>query len=85
MLARRDSFSILRDTMRWRVALVLAVLISTLSLVLGMVNLRLGLADTALLAWIVAALSLGCVICLVTLPRRDPELLRGVMQSIIAG
>ena len=56
-MIRRDSFSLLRDTMRWRVALVLGSLIVVLMVVLGITNVRLGLQDTALLAWIVMGVS----------------------------
>jgi diguanylate cyclase (GGDEF)-like protein len=66
---RRDSFTLLRETMRWRVALVLSVLILVLALVLGALNTRLGLADTAQLAWIVAGVAFACVAALVALPR----------------
>lgn len=69
-MIRRDSFSLLRDTMRWRVALVLGCLIIVLMIVLGTTNVRLGLKDTALLAWLVlggAAISVGG---LLLLPRR---------------
>ncbi len=66
---RRDSFSLLRELMRWRVALVLSVLIAVLMVVLGVVNTRLGLPDTAQLAWIVLAIALSCVVALLSLPR----------------
>jgi diguanylate cyclase (GGDEF)-like protein len=67
---RRDSFSLLRDTMRWRVALVLGSLIVVLMVVLGITNVRLGLQDTALLAWIVMGVAGLAVGGLLTLPRR---------------
>ncbi|KFN50901.1 GGDEF domain-containing protein [Arenimonas composti] len=66
---RRDSFSLLRETMRWRVALVLSALIFVLCLVLGVLNTRLQLADTAQLAWICAAVAGACIAALVALPR----------------
>jgi diguanylate cyclase (GGDEF)-like protein len=66
---RRDSFTLLRETMRWRVALVLSALILALSLVLGALNTRLGLADTAQLAWIVAGIAFACLAALLALPR----------------
>jgi diguanylate cyclase (GGDEF)-like protein len=69
MALRRDSFTLLRDTLRWRVALVLAVLVSGLMVVLGSVNTRLGLPDTALMAWIVLAGSLASLVALLVLPR----------------
>lgn len=68
-MLRRDSFTLLKDTLRWRVALVLAVLISALMVVLGLINLRLGLRDTALLALIVGSVSLASLVALLTLPR----------------
>lgn len=67
----RDSFSILRDTMRWRVALVLAVLLIVLMIALGSLNTALGYRDTANLAWMVLASMVACVIALVMLPRRS--------------
>ena len=53
--------------MRWRVALVLGCLIVVLMIVLGITNVRLGLHDTAMLAWIVlgtAALAVGALLAL---------------------
>jgi len=70
MSIRRDSFSILRDAMRWRVALVLAVLVIGLMVALGTLNTRLGYSDTAQLAWAVLAASVASVLGLLTLPRR---------------
>jgi diguanylate cyclase (GGDEF)-like protein len=69
MALRRDSFTLLRDTLRWRVAVVLAVLIAGLMVVLGLTNTRLGLADTALLAWVVLAVALASLAGLLLLPR----------------
>lgn len=68
-MLRRDSFTVLRDTLRWRVALVLAVLIAALMVVLGVVNTRLGYPDTALLAWAVLAVALASIAALLALPR----------------
>jgi diguanylate cyclase (GGDEF)-like protein len=68
-MIRRDSFTLLRDTLRWRVALVLAVLIIGLMVVLGITNTRLGLTDTALLSWIVLAVSTASLAGLLVLPR----------------
>ena len=56
--------------MRWRVALVLGCLIMALMVVLGITNTRLGLQDTALLAWIVLATAAFAVGGLLVLPRR---------------
>ena len=66
---RRDSFTLLRETMRWRVAVVLSALIFVLTLVLGSLNTRLGLDDTALLAWIVAGIAGGSLAMLLLVPR----------------
>ncbi|WP_290885844.1 GGDEF domain-containing protein [Arenimonas sp.] len=66
---RRDSFTLLRELMRWRVAMVLSVLIFVLMVVLGTINTRLGLADTALLAWITLAVAGGCIAALLALPK----------------
>lgn len=68
-MLRRDSFTLLRDTLRWRVALALAVLIVVLMIVLGSTNTRLGLHDTALLAWIVLAAAAVNLLMLLRLPR----------------
>ncbi len=69
MPLRRDSYSLLRETLRWRVALVLGLLIVVLMLALGVLNTQLGYADTALLAWIVMAMTGACVVGLLILPR----------------
>jgi diguanylate cyclase (GGDEF)-like protein len=66
---RRDSFTLLRELMRWRVALVLSVLIFVLMIVLGTINTRLDLPDTAQLAWIVLAIAGACIVALLALPR----------------
>ncbi|HEX4853183.1 GGDEF domain-containing protein [Arenimonas sp.] len=66
---RRDSFTQLRELMRWRVAMVLSVLIFALMIVLGTINTQLGLADTALLAWISLAVAGGCILALALLPK----------------
>lgn len=66
---RRDSFTLLRELMRWRVALVLSVLIFLLMIVLGTVNTHLGFPDTARLAWIVLGIAGACIAVLLTLPR----------------
>jgi diguanylate cyclase (GGDEF)-like protein len=67
---RRDSFSLLRDAMRWRVALVLGCLIMVLMVVLGITNLKLGMHDTAMLAWVVLGASALAVAGLLMLPQR---------------
>ena len=67
---RRDSFTILRETLRWRVALVLGVLIMTLMVGLGVFNTVNGFDDTARLAWVVLAASGACVTALLLLPRQ---------------
>src|SRR5687768_11998942 len=55
--------------MRWRVSLVLAALIILLAIPLGVLNTRLGLPDTALLAWITAGVGASCIAALLLLPR----------------
>jgi diguanylate cyclase (GGDEF)-like protein len=68
MTPRRDSYTQLRDTLRWRVALVLGLLVMALMVVLAAINTSLGLDDTALLAWsIFAATAIG-VLLLLALP-----------------
>jgi len=62
MPLHRDSYCILRETLRWRVALVLSVLVMVQMLALGLLNTHLGYADTALLSWIVLALTGVCVL-----------------------
>ena len=66
---RRDSFSLLREDMRWRVALFLSLVIAVLMVVLGTLNTHLGLDDRAQLAWIVLAVVSACLACLLLLPR----------------
>jgi diguanylate cyclase (GGDEF)-like protein len=68
-MLRRDSFTQLRDTLRWRVALVLASLIAVLMVVLGIINTHLGLPDTARLAWIVLGVALASLAVLIWQPR----------------
>jgi diguanylate cyclase (GGDEF)-like protein len=69
MILRRDSYTLLRDTLRWRVALVLGLLVMALMLALGLLNVRLGHDDNALLSWIVLAVSGTFVAGLLLLPR----------------
>lgn len=66
---RRDSYSILRENLRWRVALGLGLLVIVLMVVLGVFNMRNGYADTAFLAWAVLVVVVGCVVALLALPR----------------
>ena len=68
-MLRRDSFTLLRDTLRWRVALVLAGLIVGLMIVLGLTNTSLGLQDTARLAWVVLVVAAASLVGLLVLPR----------------
>lgn len=81
MPLRRDSYSILRANLRWRVALVLGVLVMTLMLALAALNRHLGYADTALLSWIIFGVTGACVVALLTLPR---ELGGTVFFAVIA-
>lgn len=69
MTPRRDSYSILRETLRWRVALALGTLVIVLMVALGLFNLHQGYADTAFLAWAVLAVVCGCMVAMLTLPR----------------
>ncbi len=66
----QDSFITLRDAIRWRVALVLSVLIVVLMIVLGAINTSLGLGDTARLAWGVLAVASANLVALLALSRR---------------
>lgn len=68
MTPRRDSYTQLRDTLRWRVALVLGVLVMALMVVLAAVNTSLGLEDTALLAWGIFVATAAGVALLLALP-----------------
>jgi len=67
---RRDSFSLLRDTLRWRVAVVMAVLVIVLMVALASLNTSLGMHDTARLAWAVLGVALVSLVGLMLLPRR---------------
>ncbi len=67
---RRDSFSILRETMRWRVALVLGIVLMLLMLALAALNTHLGYRQTAMLAWGILVVETICVAALLILPRR---------------
>lgn len=70
MSSEEDSFGRLRERLRWRVAVLLALLIVLLMLALGALNTRLGLEATARLAWAIGALGLACLLALAVLPRR---------------
>lgn len=70
MPTTRSSYDETRETLRWRVALVLIALMSTLMLALGLLNTSLGLADTARLSWIVFTLNAVSLLGLLWLPRR---------------
>jgi diguanylate cyclase (GGDEF)-like protein len=69
MTLRRDSYSILRENLRWRVALALGVLVIALMATLGIYNMRQGFADTAFLAWAVLVIVGGCLVAMLALPR----------------
>lgn len=68
-MLRRDSFTQLRDTLRWRVALVLASVIVLTMVPLALTNIRLGFDAAARLAWIVLVVALLGVTVLLTQPR----------------
>ncbi|GAB3732086.1 hypothetical protein GCM10028794_08850 [Silanimonas algicola] len=70
MPTTRSSYAETRETLRWRVALVLVALMSTLMLALGLLNTSLGFPDTAKLAWLVFALNAASLLGLLGLPRR---------------
>jgi diguanylate cyclase (GGDEF)-like protein len=67
---RRDSYTVLRETLRWRVALVLALVVVALTFSLGLLNTKLHFGDTALLSWIILGLSILCLVGLLKLPRQ---------------
>lgn len=69
MPIRRDSFTDFRANMRWRVGIVLGVLVMILMVALAMLNSQLGLEDTAQLAWMVFAVSGVSVTGLLLSPR----------------
>lgn len=69
MPIRRDSFTDFRANMRWRVGIVLGVLVMLLMVALATLNTQLGLQDTAQLARIVFAVSGISVIGLLLSPR----------------
>lgn len=64
-----DSFSLLKATMRWRVAVVLSVLLLVLTCTLALLNTHLALPDTAHLAWLAFSVSAVCLVLLWRLPR----------------
>lgn len=68
---RQDSYTQLRDRLRWRVAVVLCVLVATLMSVLHGVNLHLGITDNARLSAAVAAGALVSGFALWRLPHRQ--------------
>ncbi len=70
-IVRQESFAILRDTLRWRVAMVLCVLILLLMAVLGAVNVHLGIRDNSWLAAVVFVIDLCCIGMLLWLPKRQ--------------
>src|SRR5688572_7211282 len=67
---RRDSFTTLRDTMRWRVSLVLSGLVVVLMALLGAYNVRNGFPEAALMCWFTLGVALACMGALSALPRR---------------
>jgi diguanylate cyclase (GGDEF)-like protein len=80
----RDPFSTLRETLRWRVALMLSVVIIVLMIALGLLNTHLGLADTAFLAWAVLAIVSGTLLAMLALPRNfGSALFFGVIASAL--
>jgi len=74
LTGRRDSYANLRDTLRWRVALVLGLLMATLMAGLYLLNTHMGYADTARLAAWICGLSVLSLATLWLLPRRQAGL-----------
>jgi diguanylate cyclase (GGDEF)-like protein len=64
-----DSFLGLREQLRWRMAMVLVILIIVLMVALGILNTRLGLTDTAFLSWAILAIMVGCLVAMLALPK----------------
>jgi diguanylate cyclase (GGDEF)-like protein len=69
MTPPRDSFVSLREKLRWRMALILVLLIIALMIALGTLNTRLGLPDTAFLSWAVLSVMTGCLLAMLALPK----------------
>lgn len=70
MLDQPTSYAATREILRWRVALVLGVLMAALMVSLAVVNTRMGFDDTALLSMIVLGINLASVGALLLLPKR---------------
>ncbi len=85
LAGRRDSYANLRDTLRWRVALVLGLLMTALMATLFLLNTHLGYPDTArLAAWICGASTLSLAM-LWLLPKRQAGLAYfGVIAAMLA-
>ena len=66
---RRDSFTLLRETTRWRIALVMCCSGLTMMVVLGFINWREGRIDSVRLAISVFVALAICLAMLLTLPR----------------
>lgn len=66
---RRDSYTMLRETMRWRVALVLASLVGGLMFAIALMNRSLGYGGGEVLAWISSAVGVACIAALLLAPR----------------
>lgn len=69
MTPPRDSFASLREKLRWRMALILVLLIIVLMIALGTLNTHLGLRDTASLSWAILAVMGGCLLAMLALPK----------------
>lgn len=79
-----SSYAETRDLLRWRVALLLVVLISVLMVGLGLLNRYFDLGDTARLAWIVFGLNAISLPALLLLPRRlGTSLFFGALAAMI--
>lgn len=67
--SRRDSFTLLREFTRWRIALVMNIAGLTMMVALGAINLREGRMDSVRLAVMVFAVLAVCLVMLLKLPK----------------
>jgi diguanylate cyclase (GGDEF)-like protein len=69
MAALRDSFTLLRERIRWRIAVLMCVFGLLMMIVLGVLNARSGRADSVWLSIVVFGALLACLMMLVLAPR----------------
>lgn len=67
---RRDSFALIREELRWRVAVVLSLLICLVMAILGTINFRLSTPDAAYVSWAILGVGLACLAALFRMPRQ---------------